>query len=291
VCQCFFFFFHKLVGVHYKIDSNHPQSFMNLLTGDNSQRDAANNMNIVPTPPNWQYHPQYPQQYPHMQYPQYPQQPPPNFPLQGHHVPSIPNFNYGSTPSPYQLPPPSNTTSSTPRPPPNPIHNEGVGATSKWTLEEDRGLVTSWINVSTNPLIGADQKKTGFWTKIASAYNQHAPDGAAKRSAKVCNARVGKISTMGTTNVKNSVMWERYVIAQEKKAEAAKVKAEAAKRAVELIDSHQYLQRMKYEDKILRMDIAKMCPEDQARYGPLQEEIRSRYRQTSPSSNASPSLD
>ena len=286
--------------------------------------------------------------------------------------------------------------------------------------------------MSTNPLVGADQKKTGFWTKIASAYNQHAPDGAAKRGAKVCNARwnraaplvskwtacmgqayranpsganedditqkaqdlyvdmVGKpfdlmhwwvllkdqpkwevncdqsadvatkrlrinevggysesetsgspstpdtpttdasedtateqvgglirpigrkaakrkakerahdsvldvvtkeLSTLGTTNVKNSTMFERYVIAQEKKAEAAKVKAEAAKRAVELIDSHQHFQRMKYEDKILRMDIAKMCPEDQARYGPLQEEIRSRYRQTSSSSNASPSLD
>ena len=79
-------------------------------------------------------------------------------------------------------------------------------------------------------------------------------------------------------------MFERYVIAQEKKAEAAK-------RAVELIDSHQQFQRMKYEDKILRMDIGKMCPEDQARYGQLQEEIRSRYRQTSSSSNASPSLD
>ena len=91
--------------------------------------------------------------------------------------------------------------------------------------------------------------------------------------------------------MKNSTMFERYVIAQEKKAEAARVKVEAAKRAVELIDSHQQFQRMKYEDKILRMDIGKMCPEDQARYGPLQEEFRSRYCQTSYSSNASPSLD
>jgi len=73
-----------------------------------------------------------------------------------------------------------------------------------------------------------------------------------------------ELSTLGTTNVKNSTMWERYVIAQEKRAEAAKVKAEATKRVVELKDSHQRLERMKYEDKILRMDIAKMCPEDQA---------------------------
>ena len=52
-----FFFFHTLVGVHFKMDPNHAQSFINLLTGDNSQWDAANNMNIVPNPPNWQYHP------------------------------------------------------------------------------------------------------------------------------------------------------------------------------------------------------------------------------------------
>ena len=140
------------------MDPNHPQSFMNLLTRDNSQRDAVNNINIVPNPPNWHYHLQYPQQYPHMQYPQAP----PNFPLQGQHVPPISNFNYGLMPPPYQLLPPSNTTSSTPRPPPNPIHNESVGVTSKWTLEENRRLVTSWINVSTNSLIGVDKKKTGF---------------------------------------------------------------------------------------------------------------------------------
>ena len=134
------------------MDPNHPQSFINLLTGDNSQRDAANNMNIVPNPPHWQYHPQYPQQYPHMQYPQLP----PNFPGQGQNVSPIPSFNYVSLPPPYQLPPPNNTTSSTPRLPPNSTHNESVGMTSKWTLEEDRRLVTSWINVNTNPLIGAD---------------------------------------------------------------------------------------------------------------------------------------
>jgi len=120
---------------------------------------------------------------------------------------------------------------------------------------------------------------------------------AAKRKAKerthdsVLDIVTNELSTLGTTNVKNSTMFERYVIAQETKAAAAKVKAEAAKRAVELIDSHQHFQQMKYEDKILRMDIAKMCPKDQARYGPLEEEIRSRYCQTSSSSNASPSLD
>ena len=38
---------------------------------------------------------------------------------------------------------------------------------------------------------------------------------------------------------------------------------------------------MKYEDKIFRMNIAGMCAEEQAQYGPIQGEIRSCYRQTS----------
>ena len=36
---------------------------------------------------------------------------------------------------------------------------------------------------------------------------------------------------------------------------------------------------MKYENRILRMNIAKMCPEDKTQYGPIQEETGSRYRQ------------
>ena len=50
-----------------------------------------------------------------------------------------------------------------------------------------------------------------------------------------------ELSTLGTTNVKNSTMWERYVLAQEK-AEVTKVKADTSKKAVELRDSYQRLQ-------------------------------------------------
>ena len=51
-----------------------------------------------------------------------------------------------------------------------------------------------------------------------------------------------ELPTLETTNVKNNTMWERYVLAQEKKTEATKVKAEAAKKAVELREFHQRLQ-------------------------------------------------
>ena len=86
-------------------------------------------------------------------------------------------------------------------------------------------------------------------------------------------------------------MFERYVLAQEKKAEATV-------KAVELRDWHQSLEErkqrlkeMKYEDKILKMNIADMCLEDQAWYGPIQEEIRSRYRENSSSSDIDLNLD
>jgi len=59
----------------------------------------------------------------------------------------------------------------------------------KWTLKEDRHLVKSWINARTNPFTKANQKKTGFWTKVAYAHNQHALNGAIKRTGKVFNAR------------------------------------------------------------------------------------------------------
>jgi len=53
----------------------------------------------------------------------------------------------------------------------------------KWTLEEDRHFVKSWINVSTNPITGADKKLAG---KVANIFNQHALDGASKKMGKVC---------------------------------------------------------------------------------------------------------
>jgi len=49
-------------------------------------------------------------------------------------------------------------------------------------------LVKSWINVSTNLLTGADQKKSDFWTKVTQAFNQAAPTGSAKKPPKALNS-------------------------------------------------------------------------------------------------------
>ena len=58
--------------------------------------------------------------------------------------------------------------------------------------------------------------------------------------------------------MKNCTMFERYILTQEKKANAVKQKANAAQKAVQLRDRYQRLQEMKYKNKILRIRIADM---------------------------------
>jgi len=91
-------------------------------------------------------------------------------------------------------PPP--IASSTPRPQGKKKTNEGGGLGAKWTVEDDRLLVESWINVSTNPVIGADHKKSGFWNKVTLTYNRYPPDRAVKRTGKMFNARWNRASSL-----------------------------------------------------------------------------------------------
>jgi len=50
--------------------------------------------------------------------------------------------------------------------------NEGGGLGAKWIVKENRRLVESWINVSTNSITKADHKKLDFWNKVALVYNR-----------------------------------------------------------------------------------------------------------------------
>lgn len=63
-----------------------------------------------------------------------------------------------------------------------------IGA-KKWTVEEDQRLIRAWINVDTDPIVGNDQKKSGFWARMASNFNDHRPRGASIRSWKTLNGR------------------------------------------------------------------------------------------------------
>ena len=85
-------------------------------------------------------------------------------------------------------------------------------------------------------------------------------------------------------------MFERYVLAQVQKADAAVKAVELRDRQESLEERKQRLKEMKYENIILKMNIAEMCPEDQAQFGPIQEEIKSRYRENSSSSDIDLSL-
>jgi len=48
--------------------------------------------------------------------------------------------------------------------------------------------VKLWINVSTNPITRANQKKSGFRAKVAQAFNQEAPSGSVKKPPKILNS-------------------------------------------------------------------------------------------------------
>jgi len=86
----------------------------------------------------------------------------------------------------------------------------------------------------------------------------------AKRKAKAqANDPVGdvlskELAILGASKMKDSETFSKYVEVQAKKVQVSN-------EAVILRNRHQRLKELKYEDKILSMDISGMCPEDQAR--------------------------
>jgi len=94
-----------------------------------------------------------------------------------------------------------------------------------------------------------------------------------------------ELSISGSTNLKDSEMFARYFVAQEKKVQASKQAIELRDRHQTFEEREQHLKELKCEDWILSMDLYGMCPKDKARYSAMKEEIRSRYRQSSSSTN------
>ncbi|KAJ1386861.1 putative glutathione S-transferase [Sesbania bispinosa] len=39
--------------------------------------------------------------------------------------------------------------------------------------KEDKLLIQSWLNISKDAIVGADQKANGFWLRISNSYNEH----------------------------------------------------------------------------------------------------------------------
>ena len=73
-----------------------------------------------------------------------------------------------------------------------------------------------------------------------------------------------ELSVLGETNVKNSTMFEQYVLARENKVEAAQQFVQLRDRHQAFKGREQCLKEIKYQDKILSMNISEMCAEDQA---------------------------
>jgi len=97
-------------------------------------------------------------------------------------------------------------------------------ATKRLRINEVGGYTESDTS-STSGTLGTPTIFASEDTPIEEAGGLICPIGrkAAKRKAKeiahdsVLDVVTNELSTLGTTNVKNSTMWERYVIAQEKK--------------------------------------------------------------------------
>jgi len=79
-----------------------------------------------------------------------------------------------------------------------------------------------------------------------------------------------ELSILESTKLKKSDAFVKYVDVQ-----ASKV--QQSKEALAMRDRHLRLKELKYEDWVLSLEISQMCPEDQARYIAMKEEIRRRY--------------
>ncbi|XP_062232864.1 uncharacterized protein LOC133930214 [Phragmites australis] len=55
---------------------------------------------------------------------------------------------------------------------------------TKWTDEEDELLVSAWLNVSQDPMVGTDQSKDTYWGRIAKYFNTYRKPTMMTRSDK-----------------------------------------------------------------------------------------------------------
>ena len=64
---------------------------------------------------------------------------------------------------------------------------------TQWKWSEDKLLISAWLNVSTDPIIGADQKGEAFWDRIRQ-YCEESNPGLIKRGAIAIKKRWQRIN-------------------------------------------------------------------------------------------------
>ncbi|MED6163568.1 hypothetical protein PIB30_081259 [Stylosanthes scabra] len=55
------------------------------------------------------------------------------------------------------------------------IGNQRQRSTPLWQWEEDRMLISAWLNISTDHVVGTDQKSNTFWNRINNYCEEHNP--------------------------------------------------------------------------------------------------------------------
>lgn len=51
----------------------------------------------------------------------------------------------------------------------------GAHRGNNYTIEEDLCLISAWLNVSRDPIVGTNQTYEAYWDRITSYYDQHKP--------------------------------------------------------------------------------------------------------------------
>ncbi|XP_073119536.1 uncharacterized protein [Henckelia pumila] len=65
--------------------------------------------------------------------------------------------------------------------------HEMDGKRAPWSVDEDKLFARSWVTISTDPIIGNDQKDHAFWKRITNYYNKHRATGSKERDWKKTN--------------------------------------------------------------------------------------------------------
>ncbi|XP_062010574.1 glutathione S-transferase T3-like [Rosa rugosa] len=86
------------------------------------------------------------------------------------------------------------TYEETPRAPSNKKAQRQAQRQANFTIEEDKLLVSAWLNIGLDPVKGADQKKKQFWKRITDYFEKH-KKWSAERSEKSLTNRWSTISS------------------------------------------------------------------------------------------------
>ncbi|WVZ68126.1 hypothetical protein U9M48_017107 [Paspalum notatum var. saurae] len=89
-----------------------------------------------------------------------------------------------------------------------PETSEGLShRTSNYTVEEDLCLISAWLNVSRDPIVGTNQSHDAYWERIYGYYLEHKP-ASSQRNKKSLNRRPPTMSANRVTMAKSIAIFD-----------------------------------------------------------------------------------